>query len=325
MLGQIPRRFAPIALVATFLTSGVGVTANARADDCISAPNSPAPRGSHWYYRLDWATQRKCWYVRAPGQASQQVAAVTTIGPAETPTPSGAPSLRVKIPVSQPIFAPVPGGTTDKTSQQSTHEENAVSTPEVPAPQRSTLSETSPQGAAPPAVTWPDPAVAVAAVKAQGPIAVPTDVRAASVSDDAEKTTRRAEPTNNAAMPMIFFPVLALGLAGVVLLSSVVIKKRRARIIIDHPEPERVDDERQHEWTDGPYQYESVVEGKGLHFLTSAVSDPDPLRDDDGAFQITKDISERSDKLLQLRRDIDQMLQSAASPYEEPLRGRVAV
>ena len=85
MSGQIPRPFRSIALVAALLISGVGVavpSATARADDCLTAPNSAAPQGSHWYYRLDRATQRQCWYTRAPGQPAQQVAAPATTGPA---------------------------------------------------------------------------------------------------------------------------------------------------------------------------------------------------------------------------------------------------
>ena len=36
--------------------AGVGVpTTVARADDCLTAPNSPAPEGSHWYYQTDRA------------------------------------------------------------------------------------------------------------------------------------------------------------------------------------------------------------------------------------------------------------------------------
>ena len=155
MLGQILRPLASITLGSTLLISGVGVTApstTARADDCLTAPNSPAPQGSHWYYRSDRATQRKCWYVRAPGQPAQQVA---TTGPAaplhSRPASSGAPSPHVSAAPSpqvnavRPIPAPVRGGTTDKTVQQSAQEETA-STPEVPAPQASTLAETNPQG-----------------------------------------------------------------------------------------------------------------------------------------------------------------------------------
>src|SRR5271169_5474734 len=160
---QIPRPIPSIVLVAPLLISGVGVAAlptTARTDDCLTAPNSPAPQGSHWYYRLDRTTQRKCWYARAPGQPAQQVAALATTGrPATPPHLSAPPSPQVKISTVKPIPAPVRGGTTDKNVQQSARKENTVSTPEVPAPQTNTLSETSPQATAPPAVTWPNASV----------------------------------------------------------------------------------------------------------------------------------------------------------------------
>jgi hypothetical protein len=349
LLRQIPRPFASIALVATLLISGVGVTVPptaARADDCLTAPNSPAPQGSHWYYRLDRATQRKCWYVRAPGQPALQAAASAATGPAtplrSTPAPSGRTPLAARAPMSlksgdttppsqhvsappsphviisavKPIPAPVSGGTTNKTVPQSAQEENTASTQEVSAPQTSTVPETSPQAATSPAVTWPRTQVAVAADKPPEPIAVATDARADPAPAVAKGTARRTEPSNNGGMPMIIFPVLALGLAGVGILSRVVIKNaaaRRARTIIDHPEPDGVDDQRQRERCDDQ-----------LRLLVSAVSDPGPLRNDDGAFQITQEISKRGDKLVQLRRDIDGMLQSLASTHDGPLPRRTA-
>jgi hypothetical protein len=332
MLGQILRPLASITLGATLLISGVGVTApstTARADDCLTAPNSPAPQGSHWYYRSDRATQRKCWYVRAPGQPAQQVA---TTGPAaplhSRPGSSGAPSPHVSAAPSpqvnavRPIPALVRGGTTGKTVQQSAQEETA-STPEVPAPQASTLAETIPQAAAPPAVTWPDASVAVAPVKAQETVEVPTAAPANSVSDNAERAAQRADPTNNPGMPIIIFPVLALGLVGV----GIVIKNaaaRRSRNIIDQAEPDPVDDQRQHEWRDEQYLDESLIDGQELRSLVSAVSEPGPLRDEAGAFQIAQENSERRDKLLQFCRDIDRMLQPPTSAQKEPLRRRTA-
>jgi hypothetical protein len=338
MLSQIPRPFSSIALVASLLIAAAGVTAPAattRADDCLTAPNSRAPQGSHWYFHMDRATQRKCWHVRAPGQPVPQALAATT-GSAtpmhSTPAPAGPslpdvnapPSPRAQTSAVKPIPAPVRGGTTDKTIQQSAQEENSASTPVAPAPQTSTLSETSPQAAAPPAVTWPDAAVALAAVKAPEPIAVPTDARADFVSDDAETTARRAEPTNNGGVPLIIFPVLALGLVAVGMLSRVVVKvaaARRRRTITDHPEPDGVEDQHQHDWRGDHDPHRSVVKGQELHSLVLAVSDPGPLRNDDGASQITK---ERRDKLVQFCRDIERMLESPASPHEEPLRGRTA-
>ena len=363
MSGQIPRPFRSIALVAALLISGAGVTvlsATARADDCLTAPNSAAPQGSHWYYRLDRASQRQCWYTRAPGQPAQQVAAPGTTGLAtashSTPTPSvarsrpvsAAPSPKVKT-AAKPITAPISGGTTDKTVQQSA--QSTASTPETPAPQSGTLSlgETSSQTAAPPAVTSPDasaavtssqaaappavtlpdqsmavapvkaqepisqaaapPAVtspdqsmAVAPVKAQEPIEVPTNAPANPVSDDAERTDRRADPTNRPGMPIIIFTVLALGLVGVGVVIKIAAARRRARITTDQPEPYTVDDHRQHEWRDDQYPH---IEGQEFRSLLSALREPSTLRD-------LQETSERKDKLLQFFGDMDRMLQSPA-------------
>jgi hypothetical protein len=41
------------------------------ADECLAAPNSPAPPGSHWYYRSERSTQHKCWYVRQEDRQDQ--------------------------------------------------------------------------------------------------------------------------------------------------------------------------------------------------------------------------------------------------------------
>jgi hypothetical protein len=62
-------------LIAKALLSFVAVAvlaATAHAEDCLAAPNSAAREGTRWYYRLDRATQRKCWYMRAPDQLAQQ-------------------------------------------------------------------------------------------------------------------------------------------------------------------------------------------------------------------------------------------------------------
>src|SRR4051794_24026591 len=57
------------------------------ADNCLAGPKGAAPKGSHWYYRIDHATKRNCWYVRAEGgQAASANSSVTpAVPPAETP------------------------------------------------------------------------------------------------------------------------------------------------------------------------------------------------------------------------------------------------
>jgi hypothetical protein len=38
------------------------------AADCLAAPNAASPPGSHWYYRFDRPSRRKCWYLGAEGR-----------------------------------------------------------------------------------------------------------------------------------------------------------------------------------------------------------------------------------------------------------------
>ena len=102
MFLRIPRPIGVIALVSTLFLAGASVSMPvdvARADDCLAAPNSPAPQGSHWYYRMDWAKQRKCWYLRAPGQPSQQAAA--QVEPEAAPSAS-VPASSIAMPVAAP-------------------------------------------------------------------------------------------------------------------------------------------------------------------------------------------------------------------------------
>ena len=66
-----------VALVDGNLSSG---SASAE-DNCLAAPNAPAPPGSHWYYRTDPVKQIKCWYLRTEGQAIQKPAAQTATTP----------------------------------------------------------------------------------------------------------------------------------------------------------------------------------------------------------------------------------------------------
>src|SRR6516164_2105736 len=84
---QLPKPMGSIALIAlVWWCAGVRVPTNtARADDCLIAPNSPAPAGSHWYFRTDRAKQRNCWYLHAPDQPAQPVAA-QAISDASPPT-----------------------------------------------------------------------------------------------------------------------------------------------------------------------------------------------------------------------------------------------
>jgi hypothetical protein len=72
--------------------------ATARAEECLAAPNFPAREGTRWYYRLERATQHKCWYMRALGQPTPQAGA-----PAKTTL--RAPAFGIPVPRPRPLTA----------------------------------------------------------------------------------------------------------------------------------------------------------------------------------------------------------------------------
>lgn len=92
---------AVVIIAASGLTSGHAQTAaqpkaQAKADECLSRPGATAPKGSHWFYRIERPSQRRCWYL---GPANQKVRAERTTSeraaPAErraVPIPTPAPS-----------------------------------------------------------------------------------------------------------------------------------------------------------------------------------------------------------------------------------------
>jgi len=62
--------YASILAGASFATISHAQTG--AADDCLSAPKEGTPDGSHWYYRVDRATKRHCWYLRQVGDKLSQ-------------------------------------------------------------------------------------------------------------------------------------------------------------------------------------------------------------------------------------------------------------
>jgi hypothetical protein len=265
MSGRTLSLVGSIAVVAALSMSGVRVGApnSARADDCLTAPNSSAPQGSHWYYHIDRASQRKCWHFRAPGEPAQDATAATSeAAPAaqshSMPAPSGStpatPSTSVD---TAPVWpqVPQPASTTDNVVQRSTR-----SILEASPPQASTAPQISAQASEPapgPPVAWPAPPT-VGTIKARESTAVTTDAPADSVhskaealaSDDAGSTARDGEPTTNIwtirslrLTPKVFL-IFALGLAVVGTVFGILMKMaaaRRRRLVLNDPDSDQDD------------------------------------------------------------------------------------
>jgi hypothetical protein len=233
------RLAASVPVIATLVLVAGGVEATtARAEDCLASPNSPAPKGSWWYYRLDSPTQRKCWYLRALGAPAQQTVERATgqpprSDPSESARPSDStddstPSLpaadtatlgsivqEVIVPqattgsqTNVPI-APSAQNDTSVVSANSREGKTAVAFPERPVQETSESSQ-------------PDAQTAAANAEVASPDAVPRIMAhaastnaAASVPDEYVERVVRSRKLAANEQPPIFFFVVAVGLAAI--------------------------------------------------------------------------------------------------------------
>jgi hypothetical protein len=80
-------------LVAVAVAGMMGTPARA-ADECLAAPNAPSAEGNHWYYRIDRATRRKCWYQRAQATGKPRVARPTLPPQVAEPASASEPPMK---------------------------------------------------------------------------------------------------------------------------------------------------------------------------------------------------------------------------------------
>jgi hypothetical protein len=61
-------RLVGLALIpAAVVVFGHSSFGEAKGDDCKVKPDGPSPAGLHWYYRVDRANNRHCWYLHEQG------------------------------------------------------------------------------------------------------------------------------------------------------------------------------------------------------------------------------------------------------------------
>jgi hypothetical protein len=306
----ILRLIGSMGLVAMLFAWHVGPR-TARADDCLAQPNSSASAGTRWYYHTDRATQRKCWYLRAPDQPAQEPAAQTTSKttvtspiPLEKPaTVSGAAPMSVTPDAGTPpqphikMLSVVSSGATDKLNQQSAKRQNTTSITAASAPEENT-SQTGVQATEPArgaAIVWPDPPTPPIAT-VQDPIttltsapteSAPTESvqpasRVRASAHDAEDTTQAGAPTNSAAearasllsepVEMSLFAAFGLVVAG--FLFRIAMTARRRRIFIVRPESDWLDYRNEHELRDEQQPAGPVHQRK--EFINVFIDRPEP-------------------------------------------------
>lgn len=60
--------YLALPFIGVIVSLGPGVNGASAADDCITESNLVPPKGSHWQYRVDRASGRKCWHIVASAQ-----------------------------------------------------------------------------------------------------------------------------------------------------------------------------------------------------------------------------------------------------------------
>ena len=96
----MPQRGTPLVstlfvLVLVVGSWATGTGAVRAADECIAAPNAPAPQGERWYYRTDRATNRKCWRLGPEGASVQKSATEAAKQPASDAPPPAPPRVQM--------------------------------------------------------------------------------------------------------------------------------------------------------------------------------------------------------------------------------------
>jgi hypothetical protein len=225
-------RFTSAILVS--LLAGLPLTtipggAAPAADDCLSAPGEQTQQGGHWYYRIDHATKRHCWYLR---DENGDVSKVTAPGPRQSAKPaskaegamqSSIADARAEFPAQTRVEVPSRAVDAPPTSAPATIWQNDSNIP-GPEPQRSVIAS-----------RWPDslsdaPSISTAPARADAGAAINAASRteaavAAAGQISAADTSPRAS-THFTPMQLAAMAIATLALAGIV--GSLVFRLRSA-------------------------------------------------------------------------------------------------
>jgi hypothetical protein len=255
---SMPNRAAKFAsAILVSLVASVPFTATSRGaagtdDECLSAPKGDTHQGSHWYYRIDRASKRQCWYLRDEGEKSAnaappklsspvkpapgktEVAMQTAIADARAELPPQARSLqpgRENRPAA-PITATAPLSEADKAAQPPVAETQPSVVASRWVDQSNAFAVTNPGSLASPAPSEPS-AVAEVSAAPQVPAQVLAQAQPALAPAAGQFTAMDlSSDTPTHSVQMLLAAIMgALALAGVMgrLIFNFVGTRRRAK------------------------------------------------------------------------------------------------
>ncbi|MCK1505013.1 hypothetical protein [Bradyrhizobium sp. 18] len=261
---------APLAAVSQNASTPPS-TANA-ASDCLGSPKGAAPQGQHWHYRLERATKRQCWYLRAEGGKATQTAQTAPDTPAAdsaVPQQHSVEDARAEYLTPQSIAA--------------------VKTPAQagPAPTPQAANPSADANAQQPAVAgrWPDASTASAAPTEQpspAPVAAAAQPTAKPAKSPAPMALAAADSTadkQTGSLQMLLLVIGgALALAGI--LASVIYRFAGGRMRVQAADQRRVnwDNFEPHDHDDGRAPWLNAAPAGAPHAWQPRPVDFDALR-----------------------------------------------
>ena len=209
------------------------------ADECLTKPNSPAPQGQHWYYRLDHAANRQCWRLGPEGLRVQKSAPQAEKNPRLLPSHNrqrrcARSALK---PRARPLHVRKPRMRRQRPMQilrQRLHPHRGLKSPRMPdLPASEQLAPDSVRGTQTASASDVVPVAdnSLPATASEPPVAAPAEEPSPPAAPPAP--IKRGEIDHTFALLMIVFAVL--GIAGPII--HFVDRRRRRRIIISKEEP----------------------------------------------------------------------------------------
>jgi hypothetical protein len=127
------------------------------ADNCQSAPKGSAPAGGHWYYHIDRATKRQCWYIGEEKKREDKKTARAAAPQDQEPSADVANNAPPPQQQNPTVSKSVAEARAEWPSPQSNVAQNADVTGAISAPDNSQRA-TAPESAQPSLITsrWPD-------------------------------------------------------------------------------------------------------------------------------------------------------------------------
>jgi hypothetical protein len=150
------------------------------ADDCLSGPKGETPQGSHWYYRIDRATKRHCWYLGDKREKLSQAVPPIPAPPAKPISPNANTTIQRSV-ANARAELPAPQMRSEETNFITGQQASATAAASTENNQRANSGDANTQPSVV-ASRWPEPSDANSPTSAE-PAA---DNSAANVQSDSE-------------------------------------------------------------------------------------------------------------------------------------------